>query len=220
MVIEIRALLGGMTLSNIDALSRDDARRLSPQEVDPIDEERRRPRRQRPRPGRRRSREARAIPWSTPRRSAASRPPHPRGLGRGGRRGAVRRALAAGRGRQARRHRRSPRPASAARPSPVRWATSSLRCPRTGISPRPDSNRRASGVSPPAGFLPVGGAPVSYPRRSSCNSHPASAYRSPLLRSNHPLSDDQIRTVAPSIFADTRTKAAPSGTATSPRRLC
>ena len=39
MVIEIRALLDGMTLSNIDALSRDDARRLSPQEVDPIDEE-------------------------------------------------------------------------------------------------------------------------------------------------------------------------------------
>ncbi|MBX3685553.1 MAG: DUF932 domain-containing protein, partial [Rhodocyclaceae bacterium] len=29
------------------------------------------------------------------------------------------------------------------------------------------------------------------------------AYRSPVLRSNHPLSDDQIRTVAPSIFADT-----------------
>ncbi|WP_321897046.1 DUF3275 family protein [Burkholderia cepacia] len=39
MVIEIRALLGGMTLSNIDALSGDEARRLSPQEVDPIDEE-------------------------------------------------------------------------------------------------------------------------------------------------------------------------------------
>ena len=39
MVIEIRALLGGMTLSAIDALSRDEARRLSPQEVDPIDEE-------------------------------------------------------------------------------------------------------------------------------------------------------------------------------------
>ncbi|CAI07495.1 conserved hypothetical protein [Aromatoleum aromaticum EbN1] len=39
MVIEIRALLGGMTLSNIDALSRDEAHRLSPQEVDPIDEE-------------------------------------------------------------------------------------------------------------------------------------------------------------------------------------
>src|SRR3546814_4010239 len=39
MVIEIRAHLGGMTLSNIDALSRGDARRLSPQEVDPIDEE-------------------------------------------------------------------------------------------------------------------------------------------------------------------------------------
>jgi hypothetical protein len=39
MVIEIRAVLGGMTLSAIDALSRDEARRLSPQEVDPIDEE-------------------------------------------------------------------------------------------------------------------------------------------------------------------------------------
>jgi hypothetical protein len=39
MVIEIRALLGGMTLSNVDALSRDDAHRLSPQEIDPIDEE-------------------------------------------------------------------------------------------------------------------------------------------------------------------------------------
>ncbi|VFR32214.1 FIG034376: Hypothetical protein [plant metagenome] len=39
MVIEIRAHLGGMTLSNIDALSSDDAQRLSPQEVDPIDEE-------------------------------------------------------------------------------------------------------------------------------------------------------------------------------------
>lgn len=39
MVIEIRAHLGGMSLSNIDALSRDDAHRLSPQEVDPIDEE-------------------------------------------------------------------------------------------------------------------------------------------------------------------------------------
>lgn len=39
MVIEIRAHLGGMTLSNVDALSRDDASRLSQQEVDPIDEE-------------------------------------------------------------------------------------------------------------------------------------------------------------------------------------
>lgn len=39
MVIEIRAHLGGMTLSDIDALSRDEAHRLSPQEVDPIDEE-------------------------------------------------------------------------------------------------------------------------------------------------------------------------------------
>lgn len=39
MVIEIRAHLGGMTLSAIDALSGDDAHRLSPQEVDPADEE-------------------------------------------------------------------------------------------------------------------------------------------------------------------------------------
>lgn len=39
MVIEIRALLGGMTLSNIDSLSKDEAHRISPQEVDPIDEE-------------------------------------------------------------------------------------------------------------------------------------------------------------------------------------
>lgn len=38
-VIEIRAVLGGMTLSNIDALSGDEAQRLSPQEVDPVDEE-------------------------------------------------------------------------------------------------------------------------------------------------------------------------------------
>jgi hypothetical protein len=39
MVIEIRARLGGMTLSAIDPLSSDEANRLSPQEVDPIDEE-------------------------------------------------------------------------------------------------------------------------------------------------------------------------------------
>jgi hypothetical protein len=39
MIIEIRAHLGGMTLSNIDPLSSDEANRLSPQEVDPIDEE-------------------------------------------------------------------------------------------------------------------------------------------------------------------------------------
>lgn len=39
MVIEIRAHLGGMTLSSIDPLSSDEAKRLSPQEVDPIDEE-------------------------------------------------------------------------------------------------------------------------------------------------------------------------------------
>lgn len=39
MVIEIRAHLGGMTLSNSDHLSKDEAQRLSPQEIDPIDEE-------------------------------------------------------------------------------------------------------------------------------------------------------------------------------------
>lgn len=39
MVIELRAHLGGMTLSTIDALSKDEAGRLTPQEVDPIEEE-------------------------------------------------------------------------------------------------------------------------------------------------------------------------------------
>lgn len=39
MVIEIRAHLGGMTLSSIDPLSSAEAQQLSPQEVDPIDEE-------------------------------------------------------------------------------------------------------------------------------------------------------------------------------------
>jgi hypothetical protein len=39
MVIELRAVLGGMTLSNLDPLTKDEAHRLSPQEVDPIDEE-------------------------------------------------------------------------------------------------------------------------------------------------------------------------------------
>jgi hypothetical protein len=37
--IDTRADLGGMTLSNLDALTKDEAHRLSPQEVDPIDEE-------------------------------------------------------------------------------------------------------------------------------------------------------------------------------------
>jgi hypothetical protein len=43
MVIELRAHLGGMTLSDIDRLSKDDAHRLTPQEIDPIDEERQTP---------------------------------------------------------------------------------------------------------------------------------------------------------------------------------
>ena len=38
-VFEMRAYLGGMTLSNIDPLTQDDARRLSPQEPDPIEQE-------------------------------------------------------------------------------------------------------------------------------------------------------------------------------------
>lgn len=44
MVIELRAHLGGMTLSTIDALSKDEAGRLTPQEVDPIEEESDKPR--------------------------------------------------------------------------------------------------------------------------------------------------------------------------------
>jgi len=39
MVIEIRAQLGGMTISSIDALNCDEAKRLAPQEMDPMDEE-------------------------------------------------------------------------------------------------------------------------------------------------------------------------------------
>jgi hypothetical protein len=39
MVIEMRATLGGMSLSSIESLTKDEARQLSPQEVDPIDEE-------------------------------------------------------------------------------------------------------------------------------------------------------------------------------------
>lgn len=58
MVIEIRAHLGGMTLSNIDRLSKDEAQRLSPQEVDPIDEEAQAPSSAKP-PARSRARSAR-----------------------------------------------------------------------------------------------------------------------------------------------------------------
>ncbi len=39
MVIEIRAVLEKMTLSSSDALSKDEAQRLTPQEVDPIEEQ-------------------------------------------------------------------------------------------------------------------------------------------------------------------------------------
>lgn len=42
-IVEMRAVLGGMTLSSIDALTRDEAHGLSPQEVDPVDEEAHRP---------------------------------------------------------------------------------------------------------------------------------------------------------------------------------
>jgi hypothetical protein len=122
MVIEIRALLGGMTLSNIDALSRDDARRLSPQEVDPIDEEAQTaaPTQRPPQGGRKEEGAQSARPAG---RYHAVRQRTGgcvcRGFGpcrRWRRRGAVRRALAAGRCRQARCHRGSARAASAARP--------------------------------------------------------------------------------------------------------
>jgi hypothetical protein len=39
MVIEIRAILGGMSISNADGLSGDEAQKLTLQEVDPVDEE-------------------------------------------------------------------------------------------------------------------------------------------------------------------------------------
>ncbi len=38
-VFEMRAYLGGMTLSNIDSLTEDDARKLHPQEPDPIEQD-------------------------------------------------------------------------------------------------------------------------------------------------------------------------------------
>jgi hypothetical protein len=58
MVIEIRAILGGMTLSNADGLSGDEAQKLTPQEVDPVDEE---------------------APPQTPQAQAKARIPRPRG---------------------------------------------------------------------------------------------------------------------------------------------
>lgn len=39
MVIELRAVLGGMALSNIDTLTNDEANQMSPHEVDPMEEE-------------------------------------------------------------------------------------------------------------------------------------------------------------------------------------
>ncbi|WZB63157.1 DUF3275 family protein [Achromobacter xylosoxidans] len=77
MVIEIRAHLGGMTLSNIDALSRDEARRLSPQEVDPIDEEAQTPAPALPPAKPKAKPRSPRDPWSIPRRSAANRLPCP-----------------------------------------------------------------------------------------------------------------------------------------------
>lgn len=44
MVIELRAHLGGMTLHNIDRLSKDEAHGISPQEMDPADEDDQSPR--------------------------------------------------------------------------------------------------------------------------------------------------------------------------------
>jgi hypothetical protein len=48
---------------------------------------------------------------------------------------------------------------------------------------------------------PVCGFSNSQVRRKTCNSHPVSL-PIPSLRSDYPLSDDQIHRVAPSIFAD------------------
>ena len=46
------------------------------------------------------------------------------------------------------------------------------------------------------------------------------ASRSPVLRSERPLSDDQIRAVAPSIFAEAPHESRSEGTATSPPQPC
>ena len=46
------------------------------------------------------------------------------------------------------------------------------------------------------------------------------ASRSPVLRSDSPLPDDQIYRVAPPIFAEAPTKAAPSVTPISPPPQC
>ncbi len=79
MVIEIRALLGGMTLSNVDALSGDEARQLSPQEVDPIDEEAQAPAQAKPKaPAKAKSRDPRdPLIDTTPFGSATAAPVNP-----------------------------------------------------------------------------------------------------------------------------------------------
>jgi hypothetical protein len=221
MVIEIRALLGGMTLSNIDALSRDEARRLSPQEVDPIDEEAQAPAPAAPKaPAKAKQSNPRdplvdTTPFGSEPAAASSEATAEADdaalfgalwpLGE-----IVKLDATVDR-----------RVCVSSATVSVRWATSSLRCPRTGISPRPDSNRRASGVLPPAGVPPRwGGAPVSYPRRSSCNSHPASLI---VPRCCGRIIRCRMTRFAPSRPPSSRTprtKVAPSGTATSPRRLC
>ena len=163
MVIEIRALLGGMTLSNIDALSRDDARRLSPQEVDPIDEEAQTaaptPTTAPRRPAGRRC-AAHATRWSIPRRSAANRRLRLPRLRPMQTMAATRRCSA-----------RSGRWAMSSSSMPpwigvccvssatasVISATSSHRCPRTGTSPGSDSHRRLARHSTThRGSSPVG----------------------------------------------------------------
>jgi Protein of unknown function (DUF3275) len=62
MVIELRAVLGGMTLSNIESLTRDEAHQLTPQEIDPIEEEEKE--KPRPAPSPPSSAPAEAIPAS------------------------------------------------------------------------------------------------------------------------------------------------------------
>ena len=77
---------------------------------------------------------------------------------------------------------------------------------------RPDSNRRVSGVPPPTGGSFPGGAGLGLLSKEIVMQLASRfAYRSPVLRSNHPLSDDQIRTVAPPSSRTPARKAAPSG---------
>ena len=187
MVIEIRALLGGMTLSNIDALSRDEARRLSPQEVDPIDEEAQTAAptaTTAPKAARREEGAVRATRWSIPRRSAANRRLHP-----------LKASADADDGDATLFGALWPLGVSSSSMPPwigvccvssatasVISATSSLRCPRTGISPGSDSTAAPAAFHHPPGFLPGGANSVSF-QEIVVQLASRFAHRSPVLRS-------------------------------------